>query len=482
MRRKWTALLVAALMIVMMLPTVAMAQEGEGEVPTAISITAATGDMLGLDASELMTDVVFEKDENTLEQFNVTGTLRYVSDYTGFSSNVDEQSGYYLAFTLNGATAEDEITFWGTGKPVALDKTDMTGIVYMGNDADVHKTVSVKINDTTYQLNTDALALEAQPVKNPLIANQKLHFVDESNYTEEFDPNNHDLPWVETSFVIYKSEIKDPENFKYTIKVENDKIAEDTMDKEGNLPAGNTYATGVATFERTFDLTQSQAWTDEARETINFTFNAAIGVQVFDGHDDFLGLAKEDQQGEYKVTVTAQDGSGEKLSLDAMSAIYGGSALKPKPAEPGKEVEISEPDASTGEQYLTGAGIGDGTTTGAITAQDVAALFDNPSGAIVVTNAEGEPLGATDIVGTGCVVLLKNGEGVSQQVVIVVKGDVTGRGVVDSTDMMDIIGHIKGTSALSGAFLKAANMTGSANDEITSADLMDVVTLVKANH
>ena len=454
----------------------------EAPKPEEMSIAAATGDMLGIDAAELMADVVFTKDETKPEQFNVTGRLSYVSDYTGFSSNQDEQNGYYLAFTLSGVKAEDDITFWGTGDPVAIDKSDMTAIVFMGNDKDVHKTVSVKVNDTTYTLNTDDLQLAAPPVKNPLVGGQKLYFVDESNYTEEFDPDNHDLPWVETSFVIYKSEIKDPENFKYTVKVENDKIAAGTVDKGGQLPAGNTYSAGTATFERTFDLTQSKAWTDASRETINFTFNAAMGAQVFDGHDDFLGIAKAGQQGEYKVTVTAQDGSGEKLALDPMSATYGGSELKPKPADPGKEVEISEPDASTGEQYLTGGGIGDGTTAGAIKAGDVAKLFDNPGGAIIVANADGEELGAADTVGTGCVIQLKNGDGVFQEVVVVVKGDVTGRGVVDSTDMMDIIGHIKGTSTLTGAFLKAANTTGSADDTITSADLMDVVMLVKANN
>ncbi|MEA5002643.1 MAG: hypothetical protein VB081_04010 [Christensenella sp.] len=453
----------------------------EAPKPVPVSIAAATGDMLGKDATDLMDGVTFTKVAEA-DQFNVTGTLNYVSDYTGFSSNEAEQSGYYLAFTLSGAKAEDDITFWGTGSPVALDKNDMTGIVYMGKDKDVHKAVSVKINDKTYTLNTDGLVLAPQPVKNPLIANQKLHFVDESNYAEEFDPDNHDLPWVETSFVIYKSEIKDPTNFKYTVKVENDKIAADTKDKDGNLPAGNTYAAGSATFERTFDLTQSRAWTDETRETIKFTFNAAMGAQVFDGHDDFLGIDKANQQGDYKVTVTAQDGSGESLALDAMSATYGGSELKPKPADPGKEVEISAPDASTGEQYISGGGIGDGTAGGAVKAQDIATLFDNPGGAITVTDSAGNELAATDNVGTGCVIQLKNGEGVFQEVLVVVKGDVTGRGVVDSTDLMDIVGHIRGTSTLSGAFLKAANTTGSANDAITSADLMDVVVLVKGNH
>lgn len=485
MKKKLIALLLTALMIVTMLPAVAMAQdENGGTPPEAADVSLATPDidLLGKSASDLMTGVTFTKDETEANQFNVTGTLNYIEGYTGFSSNADEQNGYYLAFTLSGAKAEDDITFKGTGEYVALDKSDMTGIVFMGNNAETHKPVSIKINDTTYTLNTDGLTLTAPPVKNPLIANQEIHFVDESNYTEEFDPAHNDLPWVETTFVIYKSEIKNPENFHYTVKVENDKISADAKDKTSQVPTGNTYEAGAVTFERSFDLTQSQAWNDPYRETVKFTFNAAMGEQVFDGHDDFLGIAKADQQGEYKVTLTAQDGTGEKLTLETVSATYGGSELKPKPADPGKEVEISVPDASAGEQYLSGNGIGDGTSAGAVKAQDVALLFDNPDGAIVVTDARGNTLDAAATVGTGCVVQLKNGDGVFQEVIVVVKGDVTGRGVVDSTDLMDIVGHIKGTSVLTGAFLKAANTTGSANDAITSADLMDVVALVKANH
>lgn len=49
-------------------------------------------DLFGKVASDLQADVRFNSD-NT-----VTGMLDYVEDYTGFSSNPDEQQGNYLVF------------------------------------------------------------------------------------------------------------------------------------------------------------------------------------------------------------------------------------------------------------------------------------------------------------------------------------------------------------------------------------------------
>lgn len=58
-----------------------------------LEVTAYTGDadLLGKTADELQTGVTFESD-------TVSGTLKYVEEYTGFSKNPAEQSGNYLAF------------------------------------------------------------------------------------------------------------------------------------------------------------------------------------------------------------------------------------------------------------------------------------------------------------------------------------------------------------------------------------------------
>lgn len=51
----------------------------------------------------------------------VTGTLKYVSDYTGFSSKVEEQSGNYLGLHAEVPEAEDATISVKVTKPVTLD-------------------------------------------------------------------------------------------------------------------------------------------------------------------------------------------------------------------------------------------------------------------------------------------------------------------------------------------------------------------------
>ena len=73
--------------------------------------------LLGKSATDLQTDVEVGED-------SITGTLKYVTGYTGFSGAVAEQSGNYLALYAE-ANGADSITIelvGGTvGHPVTLD-------------------------------------------------------------------------------------------------------------------------------------------------------------------------------------------------------------------------------------------------------------------------------------------------------------------------------------------------------------------------
>ena len=73
---------------------------------------------MGKYASDLQSGVVVAGNE-------ISGTLHYVTDYTGFSGNVSEQSGNYLALKFETDDPEDVITVEvinGTvGHPVTLD-------------------------------------------------------------------------------------------------------------------------------------------------------------------------------------------------------------------------------------------------------------------------------------------------------------------------------------------------------------------------
>ena len=74
--------------------------------------------MLGKAVNELQRDVVIADNE-------VTGTLKYINGYVGFSSNVSEQSGNYLALKIDAEPVEAKTVVelvGGTKGPVTLDK------------------------------------------------------------------------------------------------------------------------------------------------------------------------------------------------------------------------------------------------------------------------------------------------------------------------------------------------------------------------
>lgn len=99
--------------------------------PSVKAVDAGTN-LYGIDADQLQSDIVIEDDQ-------ISGTLKYVTDYVGFNATeAAEQSGNYLALSL---TANDgvEITTElvnGTKGPVIVDD----GIcVYRITDNDLQK-------------------------------------------------------------------------------------------------------------------------------------------------------------------------------------------------------------------------------------------------------------------------------------------------------------------------------------------------------
>ena len=88
------------------------------EIPQGVSL-------LGKELSDLQEDIVISDDE-------ISGTLKYVTDYTGFSGDPAEQSGNYIALHIDTEEEADEITVelikGNVGHPVALD-SDRTIII-----------------------------------------------------------------------------------------------------------------------------------------------------------------------------------------------------------------------------------------------------------------------------------------------------------------------------------------------------------------
>lgn len=95
-------------------------------------------DLFGKVVSDLQEDVVFNSD--------ITGTLKYVTDYTGFSSETELQSGNFIAFHCesDAETITAEL-IGGVGGPVTLDES---GDVVM-RVTDKTQKIEVKAGTTT---------------------------------------------------------------------------------------------------------------------------------------------------------------------------------------------------------------------------------------------------------------------------------------------------------------------------------------------
>lgn len=105
---------------------------------TELTVDAEDGEteLFGKDVADLQEDVAIDDD------FAVTGTLKYVDDYTGFSEDTDLQEGNFLALKFSareGATVTVELVDSEEGE-VQLDD-DMNCVLRI---TDVDQTIKVK--------------------------------------------------------------------------------------------------------------------------------------------------------------------------------------------------------------------------------------------------------------------------------------------------------------------------------------------------
>ena len=76
---------------------------------------SASTDLFGKTVDDLQTNVVIGTNA-------ITGTLKYVDDYTGFSSRVSEQSGNYIVIHAEVPDVEDATITVKVTNPVTLDE------------------------------------------------------------------------------------------------------------------------------------------------------------------------------------------------------------------------------------------------------------------------------------------------------------------------------------------------------------------------
>lgn len=92
----------------------------EASLDVVVSAVAEGVDLFGKDAGDLQEDIAISNGA-------ITGTLKHVTDYTGFSSKVEEQSGNYIGLKVEAEADSITVELVGgtLGHPVTLDEDGM---------------------------------------------------------------------------------------------------------------------------------------------------------------------------------------------------------------------------------------------------------------------------------------------------------------------------------------------------------------------
>ena len=116
-------------------------------------------DLFGKTANDLQSNIKLNKN-------SITGTLAYVSDYTGFSSNPAEQSGNYIALkataNIDGATITGEVV-GGTKGAVTLDSDGIIVCKIANNTQSIRFVASINGKTASVEYALTDLTLEAEP-------------------------------------------------------------------------------------------------------------------------------------------------------------------------------------------------------------------------------------------------------------------------------------------------------------------------------
>ena len=112
--------------------------------------------MLGKLASELQSNLVVSLGE-------ATGTLKYVTGYTGFSGNPEEQAGNYIALKVNGVPEGATVKYQkvgGSAEPVTLDSDRNIVIRVTDHNAVLRFTIETEQGTVTRDVALNRLEFE----------------------------------------------------------------------------------------------------------------------------------------------------------------------------------------------------------------------------------------------------------------------------------------------------------------------------------
>ena len=120
-----------------------------------VSPESGEGTLLGKSVRDLQSGITFNDN-------GVYGTLYKVTGFTGFSGDVNEQSGHYLAFRVDTDDEDDEITVellgGNLGHPVTLD-SDRNIIIRVGDPRRQKLRIIVSHTDTSDNVLTETRLL-----------------------------------------------------------------------------------------------------------------------------------------------------------------------------------------------------------------------------------------------------------------------------------------------------------------------------------
>lgn len=124
-----------------------------------LAVEAYNGDedLFGKVASDLQEDIEVGDD--------IKGKLFYIDDYTGFSGDVEEQSGHYIvlkATANNGATITGEVV-GGTHGAVTLDSDGLIVCRVVSNEQSIQFVATTDLETKTITLALSDLVLEPAP-------------------------------------------------------------------------------------------------------------------------------------------------------------------------------------------------------------------------------------------------------------------------------------------------------------------------------
>lgn len=150
----------------------------------SLSVESYNGDedLFGKVASDLQEDIVVGASA-------IEGKLKYISDYTGFSSNVEEQSGHYIvlkATANNGASITGQV-IGGTHGAVTLDSDGLIVCRIVSNEQSIQFVATTELETKTVTLALTDLVLEEAPVVEEPV--EETPVVEEPNEEPQANPS-----------------------------------------------------------------------------------------------------------------------------------------------------------------------------------------------------------------------------------------------------------------------------------------------------